>query len=152
MLLISKYLLFWRERTWKTGKFPQCSPCQIAPVFWSNDSRLYEKTRPLRFVHMRSIRKITTTIGAPLAHQIIAQKWQLPDEDEVKTIKSDIESFFSGSRGPHGPDLPSPFGRKFQISHSPSSDILKLWSELGHVAHRRLKGPRNVPSTCFDDG
>ena len=25
-------------------------------------------------------------------------------------------SFFTGSRGPHGPDLPSPFGRKFQIS------------------------------------
>ena len=24
-------------------------------------------------------------------------------------------SFFTGSRGPHGPDLPSPFGRKFQI-------------------------------------
>ena len=23
--------------------------------------------------------------------------------------------FFNGSRGPHGPDLPSPFGRKFQI-------------------------------------
>ena len=25
-------------------------------------------------------------------------------------------SLFSGSRGPHGPDLPSPCGRKFQIS------------------------------------
>ena len=24
--------------------------------------------------------------------------------------------FPSGSRGPHGPDLPSPFGRKFQLS------------------------------------
>ena len=23
---------------------------------------------------------------------------------------------FSGSRGPHGPGLPSPFGRKFQLS------------------------------------
>ena len=23
--------------------------------------------------------------------------------------------FFTGSRGPHGPDLPSPFERKFQI-------------------------------------
>ena len=25
---------------------------------------------------------------------------------------------FSGSRGPHGPDLPSPFGRKLQLSSS----------------------------------
>ena len=23
--------------------------------------------------------------------------------------------FLTGSRGPHGPDLPSPFGRKFQL-------------------------------------
>ena len=30
-------------------------------------------------------------ISALLARQIIAQKWQLPDEDEVKKIKSDIE-------------------------------------------------------------
>ena len=30
-------------------------------------------------------------ISAPLARQIIAQKWQLPDEDEVKNIKSDVE-------------------------------------------------------------
>ena len=30
-------------------------------------------------------------ISALLAHQIIAQKWQLPDEDEVKKIKSDVE-------------------------------------------------------------
>ena len=30
-------------------------------------------------------------ISAPLACQIIAQKWQLPDEDEVKKIKSDVE-------------------------------------------------------------
>ena len=29
-------------------------------------------------------------ISAPLARQIIAQKWQLPDEDEVKKIKSDV--------------------------------------------------------------
>ena len=26
-------------------------------------------------------------------------------------------SLLSGSRGPHGPDLPSPCGRKFHISH-----------------------------------
>ena len=25
-------------------------------------------------------------------------------------------SFFTGSRGPHGPDLPSPFGLKFQLN------------------------------------
>ena len=30
-------------------------------------------------------------ISAPLARQIIEQKWQLPDEDEVKKIKSDVE-------------------------------------------------------------
>ena len=30
-------------------------------------------------------------ISAPLARQITAQKWQLPDEDEVKKIKSDVE-------------------------------------------------------------
>ena len=30
-------------------------------------------------------------ISAPLARQIIAQKWQLPDEDQVKKIKSDVE-------------------------------------------------------------
>ena len=30
-------------------------------------------------------------ISVPLASQIIAQKWQLPDEDEVKKIKSDVE-------------------------------------------------------------
>ena len=30
-------------------------------------------------------------IRAPLACQIIAQKWQLPDEDEAKKIKSDVE-------------------------------------------------------------
>ena len=33
-------------------------------------------------------------------------------------------SFFTGSRGPHGPDLPSPFGRKFQISHY--KDFVKI--------------------------
>ena len=27
-------------------------------------------------------------------------------------------SFFTGSRGPRGPDLPSPFGRKFQIKET----------------------------------
>ena len=29
-------------------------------------------------------------ISAPLARHIIAQKWQLPDEDEVKKIKLDV--------------------------------------------------------------
>ena len=28
---------------------------------------------------------------------------------------------FSGSRGSHGPDLPSPFGRKFQLSVRPGA-------------------------------
>ena len=32
------------------------------------------------------------------------------------TIKIPLKYFFSGSRGPHGPDLPSPFGRKFHIA------------------------------------
>ena len=35
--------------------------------------------------------EVSKRIGAPLARQIIAQKWQLPDEDEVKKIKSDVE-------------------------------------------------------------
>ena len=30
-------------------------------------------------------------ISAPLARQTTAQKWQLPDEDEVKKIKLDVE-------------------------------------------------------------
>ena len=31
-------------------------------------------------------------ISEPLARQIMAQKWQLPDEDEVKKIKLDLET------------------------------------------------------------
>ena len=31
-------------------------------------------------------------ISAPLARQIITHKWQLSDEDEVKKIKSDVET------------------------------------------------------------
>ena len=31
-------------------------------------------------------------ISAPLARQIIAQKWQLSDKDEVKELRSDVES------------------------------------------------------------
>ena len=30
-------------------------------------------------------------ISAPLACQIVAQKWQLLDEDDVKKIKSDVK-------------------------------------------------------------
>ena len=31
-------------------------------------------------------------------------------------------SIFSGSRGPDGPDLPSPFGRKFQLQFTREDD------------------------------
>ena len=30
-------------------------------------------------------------LSAPLARQIVVQKWQLPGEDEVKKIKSDVD-------------------------------------------------------------
>ena len=42
--------------------------------------------------------------------------------------------FFTGSRGPHGPDLQSPFGRKFQI---PSS-FLVLNCMLDSTGHHGL--------------
>ena len=35
--------------------------------------------------------------------------------------------FLTGSRGPHGPDLPSPFARKFQLF----SSVSKMWPGEG---------------------
>ena len=53
----------------RAGGLGIINPCTKAPVS-------YEASR---------------RISAPLARQIIEQKWQLPDEDEVKNIKSDVE-------------------------------------------------------------
>ena len=51
---------------------------------------------------------------------------------------------FSGSRGPHRPDLPSPFGRKFQLSVGGESRRIRAphWSPSRHRMYNR--GPR-----CF---
>ena len=44
--------------------------------------------------------------------------------DDLFNVKyTKMLSFFTGSRGPHGPDLPSPFGRKFQIPSLLETDL-----------------------------
>ena len=53
----------------RAGGLGIITPCTKAPVSYEASKR----------------------ISAPLARQIIEQKWQLPDEDEVKKIKSDVE-------------------------------------------------------------
>ena len=53
----------------RAGGLGIINPCTKAPVSYEASKR----------------------ISAPLARKIIAQKWQLPDEDEVKKIKSDVE-------------------------------------------------------------
>ena len=58
-------------------------------------------------------------------------------------------SFFTGSRGPHGPDLPSPFRRKFQISlHTLPDDgrsISRNVAEKHHDSrHDKLRNNMNT--------